>query len=76
MSKLPQISGKELVKVFLKDGWYKVSQKGSHIKLKKDLKPVGRPTIIIPQHKVLKKGTLSAILKDSGISLEKLRSLL
>lgn len=76
MPKLPQISGRELVKVLLKDRWYKVSQKGSHIKLKKNLKPVGSATIIIPQHKVLKKGTLSGILKYSGLSLEKLRSLL
>ena len=68
MPKLPQISGRELVKVFIKDGWYKVSQKGSHVKLKKDFKPVGRATIIIPQHKVLKKGTLSGILKDSRMS--------
>lgn len=76
MSKLPQVSGKELVKVFIRDGWYNVSQKGSHIKLRKDLKPIGRRTIIIPQHKVIKKGTLSGILKDSGVDLEKLKSLL
>lgn len=76
MPKLPQISGKELVKAFLKDGWFKVSQKGSHIKLRKNLKPQGKATVIIPLHRTLKKGTLSGILKDSGMSLEKLRRLL
>lgn len=76
MAKLPQISGKELVKVFKKDGWIEVSQKGSHIKLIKTFKPIGKTNIIIPNHKIIKKGTLSRILKDSGITIEKLKSLL
>lgn len=76
MTNLPQTSGKKLVKAFLKDDWYFVSQKGSHVKLRKNLKPVGKSTIIIPQHKVLKKGTLSGILKDSGMDIKKLRKLL
>lgn len=76
MAKLPQISGKDLTKVFKKDGWEEVGQKGSHKKLVKHLKPVGKATIIIPQHKVLKKGTLSRILKDGNLSVEKLKSLL
>lgn len=73
---LPQISGKKLIKAFLKDGWYIVHQKGSHIKIRKDFKPVGKTIIIVPNHKILKKGTLSGILKDSGLTLEKLKKLL
>lgn len=76
MPKLPQISGRELAKVFLKDGWYEVHSRGSHLKIRKDLTPVGKKTVIIPLHKVIKKGTLSGILKDSGMPLEKLISLL
>ena len=76
MPKLPQISGKELVKALVKDGWYLVSQKGSHVKMRKDRIPLGHTTVIVPQHKVIKKGTLSGILKDSGMDLEKMKSLL
>ena len=76
MSKLPQISGKKLIKAFLKNGWYLVGQKGSHVKLRRGVKPIGKATIIIPQHKVIKKGTLSGILKVSGMSLGKLRDLI
>lgn len=76
MAKLPQISGEKLIKAFKRDGWIEVSQKGSHVKLVKILKPVGKATIIIPQHKVIKKGTLSRILKDASSSVEKLKSLL
>lgn len=72
MPKLPQISGKELVKVFEKEGWEKIGQKGSHIKLVK-IFAVGKSTIIVPNHKIIKKGTFSRILKDSGLSIEKLK---
>jgi predicted RNA binding protein YcfA (HicA-like mRNA interferase family) len=70
MPKLPQVSGKELAKVFLKDEWFIVSQRGSHLKIRKNLQQIGRKTIIIPQHKIIKKGTLSGILKDSGMSIQ------
>lgn len=76
MPKLPQISGSALCKAFLKDGWFEVSTKGSHRKMRKLLKPVGQKTVIIPLHKMIKKGTFSGILKDSGTSVEKLRTLL
>ena len=76
MGKLPQVSGKDLTRVFKKDGWIKVGQKGSHLKLVKYRKPIGKTTIIIPQHKVIKKGTLSRILKDGNLTVEKLKKLL
>lgn len=75
MPKLPQISGKNLVKALIKDGWIKYSQRGSHVKMAKSFQ-IGKETLIIPQHKVIKKGTLSTILKDAGISVEKLRDIL
>lgn len=52
MPKLPQVSGKEVVKALLKEGWYEVGQEGSHV--------------------VLKKGTLSGILKTTNLSVDKL----
>lgn len=62
MPKLPQISGWKVVKLLEKQGWEVVSQKGSHIKLTKET-DLGKKIVIVPQHKVLKKGTLSNILK-------------
>lgn len=76
MPKLPQISGTLLIKALKKEGWIEVSQKGSHIKLIKTFNLVGKSTIIIPQHKVIKKGTLSRILKDAGVTVKKLKDLL
>jgi len=49
-----------------KDGWYPVSQKGSHIKLKHDFK---EGLIIFPNHgsQEMGKGLEKKILKDAGI---------
>lgn len=52
------LSGKEMMKLYLKNGWIKVSQKGSHVKVAKD-----DQIEIIPMHKELKKGLESKLLK-------------
>jgi predicted RNA binding protein YcfA (HicA-like mRNA interferase family) len=50
----------------MRDGWYAISQKGSHIKLKH---PVKSGIIIFPNHgsQELGKGLGRKILKDAGI---------
>ncbi|MCF7800089.1 type II toxin-antitoxin system HicA family toxin [Candidatus Babeliales bacterium] len=54
------MSGKDLMKLFLQKGYELVSGgKGSHLKLKKK----NCPTVIIPNHKELKKGTEHALRK-------------
>lgn len=55
------VSGKELRKLFYDAGYELVpgGGKGSHWKLKKN----GDPTVIIPNHKELKKGTEHALRK-------------
>ena len=69
MPKLPNISSKDLIKCLIQLGFLQVSQKGSHIKLKH---PDGR-TVIVPNHKQIKKGTLKkGILNPLGISVEEL----
>jgi predicted RNA binding protein YcfA (HicA-like mRNA interferase family) len=69
MPKLPQISGKQLVKLLEKIGFVVISQRGSHIKLKKTTSsPV---IIIVPNHKSIKPGTLiNGILKHIPLSVE------
>lgn len=50
MGKLGNISGKEAVKAFQKDGWQKAGQVGSHLVLTKlNL----RVNLSVPQHKEL-----------------------
>jgi mRNA interferase HicA len=56
----------QLYKILIKDGWYPVSQKGSHIKMKHDTKD---GIIIFPNHgsQEMGKGLEKKILKDAGI---------
>ncbi len=54
------ISGKGMMKLFCQKGYMLVAGgKGSHLKLKKK----DNPTVIIPNHKELKKGTEHALRK-------------
>ena len=52
------LSGKDMLKLFIKQGWQKDSQRGSHVKVTK-----GKSVEIIPMHKELKKGLESKLLK-------------
>lgn len=69
MPKLPQVSARQVIKVLEKIGFKQVSQKGSHIKLQRK-KTKTTKTIIVPNHKSIKKGTLrNGILKPAGLSV-------
>jgi len=57
----------ELYSLLMRDGWYPVSQRGSHVKLKHDKKP---GTIIFPNHgsQEVGKGLEKRIRKDAGLN--------
>ena len=69
--KLLAVSGKQTIKALSKIGFVVISQKGSHVKLLKRING-DAIQIIIPVHgnKPLKKGLLSAIIKDAGLTVE------
>lgn len=66
MLKLPLISGKTAVKLFVKKGYQIVRQRGSHIRLHHATK---RP-LTIPNHKILGKGLLRKLLRDAGLPVD------
>jgi predicted RNA binding protein YcfA (HicA-like mRNA interferase family) len=78
-SKLPQVSGQDLVRFLEKLGYQIIRQKGSHIRLRK-MMSVGEHNITIPNHKAIAKGTLNDILTRvslwNNISKEELIKLL
>ena len=66
-------SGKEVVKILCRDfGFVFVSQKGSHVKLRR---AVGGKvvTTIIPMHKELRQGTLLGVLELAEVVEEDFR---
>lgn len=55
-------------RILLKDGWYPIAQKGSHVKLKHDTK---EGVIIFPNHgsQELGKGLEVKLFKKAGIKI-------
>lgn len=63
MPKLPVISAAEAIRAFERLGFSIVRQRGSHIVLRRD-----SSGCVVPNHRELKVGTLSGVLKQAGIS--------
>lgn len=57
MATLPTLSGKAVVKVFERDGWMKVRQRGSHVVMIKD---GSMATLSVPDHKEVAKEPCAA----------------
>ena len=64
MPKLKSFSGNELIKLFLGLGFEIQSQKGSHIKLRR-LVNSNKETLVIPNHKIVDKGTVKSIYRQA-----------
>lgn len=74
MQKLPIISGIDSAKALAKIGYEIDHQTGSHLILRHKDPPHRRLTI--PKHKEIAKGTLRAIIKQSGLTKEEFLELL
>ena len=61
--RLPQVSGRELIRLLEQLGYDVVRQRGSHIRLRK-VTPAGMHNITVPAHRTIAKGTLNGILSD------------
>ena len=72
--KLPVISGADAVKAFQKAGYEVDEQHGSHIIVRRADPPHRR--LSIPNHKGLAKGTLRALIREAGLTVEEFASLL
>ncbi|MHC5934383.1 type II toxin-antitoxin system HicA family toxin [Nostoc sp.] len=67
MSKLPIISGQECIKALGKADFYILRQRGSHIILRRN-EPFAE--VVVPNHQELDKGTLRAIIRQVGLSVD------
>jgi len=75
VSKVPSLSYVLIVKALQRDGWVVVRQRGSHIRLQKHLSHEVLK-ITVPAHRPVKSSTLSHILKQAQIDLDKFLELL
>ena len=74
MSVLPSLSGREVVRALRKIGYERDRQKGSHIVMRLTEYPYRR--IVVPDHREVAKGTLRAIIRKAGLSVEEFIELL
>lgn len=74
MARLPRdLGGGTVVKALSKAGYRVARQKGSHIALVRD---ADKRVVVVPDHRPLKVGTLSGIIKQAGLSVEEFIALL
>jgi predicted RNA binding protein YcfA (HicA-like mRNA interferase family) len=75
VSKVPSLSFREIINALRRDGWVVVRQRGSHIRLQKN---IGDQTLklTVPTHNPVKRSTLAHILKQAEMDLDRLLELL
>ncbi len=67
MGKLRVLSGREVCKILEAEGFSEVRQRGSHIVMQKRSGNT-TTTVPVPDHSELKAGTLSSIIRQSGLA--------
>jgi predicted RNA binding protein YcfA (HicA-like mRNA interferase family) len=73
MSKLPQVSGTDVVRALQKVGFTVRRQHGSHIIMRRN-DPFAQT--VVPNHRQIDRGTLRAILRQAEITADELSKLL
>jgi predicted RNA binding protein YcfA (HicA-like mRNA interferase family) len=73
LTRLPVPSGIALCKILEKEGYLVDHLTGSHIILRNEKSPFRRLTV--PHHKEVAKGTLRAVLRQAGLTLEEFENL-
>ena len=76
MSELPQVPGARVVRALQKAGFLLKRQHGSHAILRHQTDLSRRAIVPIHGSKPVKPGTLRAILKGVGVTVEELKQLL
>lgn len=75
MSKVPSLNYQAVITALKRDGWVVVRQRGSHIRLQKH---IGDEVLklTVPAHKPIKRSTLSHILKQAHLEIDRFLTLL
>jgi predicted RNA binding protein YcfA (HicA-like mRNA interferase family) len=67
MAHLPVLSGREVVRRFEQLGWRAVRKQGSHVIL---IRPLSPATLSVPDHREVARGTLRALIRAAGLTVE------
>jgi predicted RNA binding protein YcfA (HicA-like mRNA interferase family) len=70
---LPAVSGEQTARAFEKAGWTRDRQRGSHVILVKNGHPA---SLSVPLHRELAPGTLRALIRAAGMTVQQFIDLL
>lgn len=71
MTRLPGLTGREVIRALQKAGFVLVRTSGSHYRLVHPKDPSRVATVPVHSKKALKRGTLHGIIKQAGLTVEK-----
>lgn len=64
--KLPRdVTGRQAARALQRLGFVQLRQTGSHLILRKESR-----TVVVPQHKPIKPGTLKGVIEQAGLTLD------
>jgi predicted RNA binding protein YcfA (HicA-like mRNA interferase family) len=75
MSKVPSLPYTQIIAALERDGWVVVRQRGSHIRLEKELSDEVLK-LTVPAHRPVKRSTLARILKQARTNVDRFLDLL
>lgn len=75
MSRMPRVTGAQLVRALKRAGWFVTHQLGSHTYLRHPDR-IGIVTVPVHARRIMKPKVLTTILKQAGISADELREML
>ncbi len=75
MSKVPSLSYREIIHALRRAGWVVIRQRGSHVRIQKNLSD-RTLKLTIPAHTPVKRSTLAHILKQAELELDDFLKLL
>jgi len=75
VTKVPSLGYHQVVRALQRDGWQVIRQRGSHVRLQKDLSDETL-RITVPAHRPIKRSTLAHVLKQARLTLEEFLALL
>ena len=73
MARLPRVSGQQASSAFQRAGFQVRRRRGSHIILTKPSLP---ETLSVPDHRELRVGTLRALIRKAGLTVDEFEGLL
>jgi predicted RNA binding protein YcfA (HicA-like mRNA interferase family) len=74
LTRLPALSGREVVKALSQIGYELDRQRRSHMILRHPEPPFRR--LVVPDHKEIRRGTLRAIIRQAGLTVTEFLDLL